>query len=116
MRRDKLSYLILIAMMLFATRSEVLTAKPNILLYGKRPADELYHVEDDPECIRNLASNPEYLRVLKKAKSKLHEVLCEQDDPRMHGKGEAFDNYPATIPWREIYTERKAWEKKNSRN
>jgi len=86
------------------------------LLYGKRPADELYDVEEDPECVRNLALNPTYVHVLNGMKSKLYETLREQDDPRMYGKGEVFDNSPATVPWREINKERKAWEKKNSRN
>jgi N-sulfoglucosamine sulfohydrolase len=86
------------------------------LLYGVRPEGEFYNVEDDPECVNNLASNPEYADRLNAMRSVLHENLKKQNDPRMTGAEVLFDTYPATTPWKPIYLERKAWEKEHSKN
>ncbi|VGO18593.1 sulfatase family protein [Pontiella sulfatireligans] len=86
------------------------------LLYGSRPADEFYNVEEDPECVNNLASNPEYSRLMKSMRSTLHDQLREQNDPRMTGGEVLFDTYPATVPWKEIHQARVQWEKENSKN
>jgi arylsulfatase A-like enzyme len=86
------------------------------LLYGKRPADELYDVEKDPECINNLADNPEYAETLRALRSELQERLRKQGDPRMTGQEALFDTYPATWPWKAIHKKRVEWERKQSKN
>ena len=62
--------------------------------FGKRPAEELYHIADDRECMTNLADSPEFQEVRKKLKKQLFAELKTQNDPRMFGKGDVFDNYP----------------------
>lgn len=64
--------------------------------FGKRPAEELYNLNDDPACIANLLSPPEneaYRALKDKLKARLFEKLEEQGDPRMFGNGEVFDEY-----------------------
>ena len=61
---------------------------------GKRPDEELYDIIKDPWCSVNLA----LVDSLKVKKDSMREVmetkLREQDDPRMFGKGDVFDQYP----------------------
>lgn len=65
-----------------------------LLSFGKRPMDELYNIEKDPDCIVNLASNPKYTSVIKELKIQMDKVLIKQEDPRVLGKGDIFDYYP----------------------
>ena len=59
--------------------------------FGKRPADQLFNVVEDPDCVKNLASAMPELR------ARLHETLLgelrKQQDPRVVADGEVFDNY-----------------------
>ncbi len=64
--------------------------------YGFRPAEELYDLSKDADCIHNLAENSEYRQTAASMKDKLFGLLTAQDDPRMAGKGDLFDNYPCT--------------------
>jgi N-sulfoglucosamine sulfohydrolase len=61
--------------------------------YAKRPAEELYDLAKDPECLNNLASSAEYAEVTKKMKARLFTELKTQGDPRMLGNGDVFDAY-----------------------
>lgn len=61
--------------------------------FGKRPQEELYNVEADPESMNNLAGNPEYAALMKQMKDEMFAALKEQKDPRMFGQGHLFDEY-----------------------
>lgn len=61
--------------------------------FGKRPQQELYRIADDPECINNLAHMPAYEEIKKGLKTQLFEQLKQQEDPRMFGSGDIFDEY-----------------------
>lgn len=61
--------------------------------FGKRPVEELYQINRDPECMDNLALHPEYQAVREKLKNGLFNKLREQEDPRMFGNGYIFDEY-----------------------
>jgi hypothetical protein len=66
------------------------------LCFGKRPADELYDVATDPDCVRNLAEEMrEKTAALREA---LFAELRRQADPRMLGQGDLFDAYPSPFP------------------
>ncbi len=65
-----------------------------LMSFGKRPSDELYDIETDPDCVNNLASDPIYASVVKELKSKMDKALKLQKDPRVLGKGDIFDYYP----------------------
>jgi len=63
------------------------------LCYGKRLKEELYNIKNDPECLTNLAEKPEFENLKKEMKNELFALLKQQDDPRIFGRGEIFDQY-----------------------
>ena len=72
------------------------------LCFGKRPAEELYHRVNDPDCVNNL-TNPATRAELRQ---RLFQRLTEQGDPRMLGDGEMFDRYPHATPANRGFYER----------
>ena len=60
---------------------------------AKRPADELYDLNNDPFQINNVAKDPEYSNVLLALKKQLFKELKASSDPRMYENGDAFDTY-----------------------
>ena len=64
------------------------------LCFGKRPADELYDLADDPDCVKNLAGQPSHAGTVSELKKQLFRELTAQGDPRMSGNGGVFDSYP----------------------
>ena len=66
------------------------------LCFGKRPADELFDLASDPDCVKNLAEDASYRETAMKLHDKLIAQLKQQNDPRVLGQGDVFDNYPTT--------------------
>ena len=64
------------------------------LSFGRRPAEELYNMADDPDCVTNLAYDPGHAKVKESLWKQLKEELTVQGDPRILGQGEIFDFYP----------------------
>lgn len=64
------------------------------LCWGLRPHDELYTAADGPDCIRNVADDPEHQAPLADLKARLFEALRAQGDPRMTDRGWVFDCFP----------------------
>lgn len=64
------------------------------LSFGKRPAEELYDMSKDPDCVINLAYKPEFETIKKQLEEEMTEKLTAQGDPRILGKGDIFDDYP----------------------
>lgn len=62
--------------------------------FGKRPAEELYDMEKDPDCVHNLADDPAYRETCDKLWTQLETELKAQGDPRVLGEGDIFDYYP----------------------
>jgi N-sulfoglucosamine sulfohydrolase len=70
------------------------------LCFGKRPAEELFKLSNDSDCVRNLANLPEQQALKTKLKAALVESLIQQNDPRVLGNGDVFDRYvPAHKEW-----------------
>ncbi len=67
------------------------------LNFGLRVKEELYNIKEDPDCILNLATYPEYESRVRTMKAQLFHELAEQGDPRIFGNGDVFDNYPYAI-------------------
>ena len=65
------------------------------LAFGKRPADELYDVDADPDCIANLAALPAHAADLERLRGTLMAELRRLEDPRVVGDGDVFDRYVA---------------------
>ncbi len=76
---------------LFRSRTDV---RPWELAFGRHPAEELYKVDEDPDCLRNLACDPDYAARKATMREQLMADLGEQKDPRVTGDGDVFDRYP----------------------
>ena len=63
------------------------------LCFGRRPAEELYDIRHDPECVINLAGEPEYRKARERLWADLEKILRETGDPRIFGGGDVFDGY-----------------------
>lgn len=63
------------------------------IAFGKRPADELYRLSDDPEGMLNLANDPALVPTMERLRSKMMELLRDEEDPRALGNGAIFDSY-----------------------
>ena len=65
------------------------------LCYAKRPAEELYNLQIDPEQLVNLAGNEKYRKILKTLRKELNVWQVRTGDPRANGKNhDLFDAYP----------------------
>ena len=62
--------------------------------FGKRPQEELYDMQADPDQMVNLAGREDYKEIQNDLRDRLFELLRQHDDPRVLGGGEAFDAYP----------------------
>jgi arylsulfatase A-like enzyme len=64
--------------------------------FGKRPAEELYDLREDPDQVKNLAGESGYAEIQEKMAQRLMGVLKEAGDPRVTGDGSTFDKAPYT--------------------
>jgi hypothetical protein len=68
------------------------------LSFGKRPPEELYLVETDPDCVHNLATDLAYATVKRQMREHMEELLRGEGDPRMLGHADFFDTIQYTGP------------------
>ncbi len=73
------------------------------LAFGKRDAEELYNISEDPACVHNLAADLEYAPAKEKLAALLAARLTAQEDPRMAGQGDVFETYPNATRWAGYY-------------
>lgn len=66
------------------------------LNFGFRPAEELYDLRQDPDCVRNAATEPRLAGIKRQLQRRMERELKAQGDPRMRGQGTLFDQYPVT--------------------
>ena len=80
------------------TKSQVLRSfdKHYRLSFGKRPAEELYNISEDADCVHNLAADAAFAEVKSKLRAEMEKLLREDGDPRALGKAEIFDTYKYT--------------------
>ncbi|HEX7010551.1 MAG TPA: sulfatase [Phycisphaeraceae bacterium] len=64
------------------------------LCFAKRPAQELYDVQADPDQIHNLADDPAYRETAQQLREQLIGYLRQTGDPRFTGGPVMFDEYP----------------------
>jgi len=75
------------------------------LAFGKRPQEELYYIVADPECLKNLAEEPECAPLKKDLKKRLFDMLIQTEDPRLEDP-DYFDRFEYTGDDRHSW---KAW-------
>ena len=73
-----------------ATKTEILQARRAgrerrhwELAFGKRPAEELYDLKQDPDCLHNLADDPNRRSLKELLRRQMERELRAQGDPRM---------------------------------
>lgn len=76
------------------------------LCFGMRPAEELYDLAADPDCLRNLADSATTEATKTALARKLFAELRQQGDPRMSGQGNLFDQFPYANPDQANFYER----------
>jgi arylsulfatase A-like enzyme len=76
------------------------------LCFGKRPAEELYDLQADPDCLTNLASRAEFRSRVAQFETRLLAELKAQQDPRVFGRGEVFEREPYANPAHRNFYER----------
>jgi N-sulfoglucosamine sulfohydrolase len=62
--------------------------------FGKRSQEEFYDLNEDPDCMDNVAGKLDYKTNKELWSNTLTEQLEIQKDPRMTGNGDVFDKYP----------------------
>ncbi len=76
------------------------------LCFGRRGAEELYHVAADPDCLDNRIADPAEAARAARLRTKMESELRAQGDPRILGHGEVLDGYPWCHSWLDHYYER----------
>lgn len=76
-----------------------------LMSFGKRPAEELYDLKADAECIRNLAWDLRFAATKRQLQQKMNDTLRAEGDPRALGRAEFFDTIQYTGPRRHSYEE-----------
>lgn len=66
--------------------------------FGKRPAEAMYRVADDPDCIHDISKDPQYAQEKRQLREKMEELLRGEGDPRMLGRADFFDTIQYTGP------------------
>lgn len=69
-------------------------AKPISLIFGKRPAEELYDLRTDPHQLNNVAAKPEYADTLQTLRSRVDAWMKQTHDPRVDPTYDGFDAFP----------------------
>jgi N-sulfoglucosamine sulfohydrolase len=61
--------------------------------FGKRPQEQLFDLSTDPDCVRNLATEPAFQSRMTALRETLFAELKRQKDPRLSGNPGVFDQY-----------------------
>ncbi|GEO06462.1 hypothetical protein AAE02nite_41260 [Adhaeribacter aerolatus] len=72
------------------------------LAVDKRPAEELFDIQKDQDCLHNLANDPSYRKVLLQHRTQLGGYLMQTEDPRVTGKGDIYESYVRYSPIRKF--------------
>jgi N-sulfoglucosamine sulfohydrolase len=68
------------------------------IAFGKRPREELYLIENDPDQINNVAANPKFAEIRAGLEKRLMNELKSAGDPRVAGGDCIFDAPPFVGP------------------
>ena len=79
---------------LLAHQKDSACAKYIALIFGKRPAEELYDVRKDPDQLNNVAGNPEYADALKQLRARVDDWMKQTNDPRLDPAYDGWDKFP----------------------
>ena len=71
------------------------------LSWAKRPAEELYDIRTDPDCIINLIDDPKHATAARELKEQLDSILTKQRDPRIFGDDHYDDIEYFKLQWKD---------------
>jgi uncharacterized sulfatase len=60
----------------------------------KRPSEELFDITLDPDCLNNLADDPDHAAALADLRERLNAELQRTGDARITGNGDVWETYP----------------------
>ena len=66
--------------------------------FEKRPTEELYLVEKDPEYLKSRAEDPDLLDGKRQRRERMEKMLREEGDPRVLGNAAFFAGTKCTGP------------------
>ncbi|MEZ6066325.1 MAG: sulfatase [Planctomycetaceae bacterium] len=66
--------------------------------FGQRPAEELYDLRSDPDCLQNLAADPRHLDTRQQLADRLMDILTSTGDPRVIDDSRRYDRPPFAGP------------------
>ncbi|MBL8177979.1 MAG: sulfatase [Bryobacterales bacterium] len=66
------------------------------MAFGKRPAEELYDVKADPDCVHNLAAVAKFAQTKRELRDRMMTMLRQEEDPRALGNESFFDTIEYT--------------------
>lgn len=72
------------------------------LAVGKRPAEELYDIKNDPYCLKNLTEDKNFEEELLEHRRALGSYLMQTNDPRVTGNGDIYESYVRYSPLRKF--------------
>lgn len=64
------------------------------LIFGKRPAEELYDLRKDPHQIHNIATDANYADTLKLLRARVDDWMKQTNDPRLDPQCDDWDKFP----------------------
>jgi len=64
------------------------------LCFGKRPAEELYDLKNDPSQIKNVAGEADYAKIKRRLRTELDQWMKDTVDPRADKDDDHWDKYP----------------------
>ena len=79
---------------LLAHQDDPAYAKYIALIFGKRPAEELYEVRSDPNQFTNVISQSTNAAVLNQLRARVEEWMKRTRDPRLDPVYDGFDTFP----------------------
>jgi uncharacterized sulfatase len=72
------------------------------LAVAKRPAEELFFLQDDPATVKNVAADPAHAAAKAKLREQLDAELKRTGDVRLTDHGDVWETYPRYSPIREF--------------
>lgn len=72
------------------------------LAVDKRPAEELFDIQSDPGCLKNLAMEPAHAKTLTGLRTAMNDCLKRTGDPRAGDNPEVWETYPRFSPIRQF--------------
>jgi N-sulfoglucosamine sulfohydrolase len=61
-----------------------LKIRNRINFFRRRPPEEFYDIKEDPDCLNNLISDPEYSKVIQQKRNELKKWMKKYDDPLLY--------------------------------